>query len=105
MGKGEEKVKSDPRVKMLIQYFGEIFALNFEDSQYLPVWGRDGKLIKDLLKGILDVAKAESKIKEAVEFYLSTDNQFQGNCDIPSFFKQFNRIQAHMAKIKKWDRI
>lgn len=93
-------------VRALVRYFALQYSQAFE-AVYLPQWGRDGKLMKDLIKSLLEVGEEnpQVKVEEAIRYFVSDDNAFKGSCDIPAFYKAFNRIQVSIAKIKKWDKL
>lgn len=70
-----------------------MFAYLYEDATgypYIPSWGADCKIMKDLITAGID----PNRMCELIELYLDCDNNFKGNYNIMSFRKSVNRLQG-----------
>lgn len=74
--------------KEFILLFANIYKQAF-NQDYAVSWGRDGKLIK-LLTG---AGVTKETFIDRLDVFFSAEHEFKGNCDIPSFYRAFNRLR------------
>jgi phage replication O-like protein O len=86
--KGTLKEPPNPAVKNLLLYYAEKFKQKFNEEPVID-WGKDGKLIKELLK-----PKTEEQLKTCLDrFFLSTDDWIQrSGYTIGAFKSQVNKL-------------
>jgi len=94
----QKKVEASPHTKELITHFSSLYEQTYKNT-YIPVWGRDGKIIKDLVAGMGgNNGDGVNNIKGRMKNYFDPSYKYKGNCDIPSFQRAFNRLGAGDSK-------
>ncbi|TEB15157.1 Bacteriophage replication protein O [Pelotomaculum sp. FP] len=90
---GTLNVLPNPAVKNVLLYYAEEFKNKFGEDPVID-WGKDGKIIKDLLK-----PKSEEQLKAYLDaFFKSTDDWIrQSNYGIGVFKTQINKLIAEQS--------
>ena len=85
---GRSKKQTDPRVRQFLDHWRKTF-LSKTGQPYVPSYGKDGKLIGDMLQ-----VHPLEKLEEMVEVFFQDDRCKRRGLTVGIFFQELNRLMA-----------